>query len=163
MDELASAHQPRMFSLQKIVEISYYNMNRIRLQWSRIWQVIGDHFNKVSVAKHPQSWNFKMFIKCRALRLVLKCPLGGAAIILCTAFCPVLNPWWHKFITATVLVLCLQILCIYRMCRQWRCLSVGRFSRLTFVINDTMHWYYPLISVIILRSVASELHSQPLY
>lgn len=48
MDELASAHQPRMFSLQKIVEISYYNMNRIRLQWSRIWQVIGDHFNKVS-------------------------------------------------------------------------------------------------------------------
>lgn len=49
MDELASTHQPRMFSLQKIVEISYYNMNRIRLQWSRIWQVIGDHFNKVSL------------------------------------------------------------------------------------------------------------------
>uniref|UniRef100_A0A8C5QNF6 ARF guanine nucleotide exchange factor 2 n=1 Tax=Leptobrachium leishanense TaxID=445787 RepID=A0A8C5QNF6_9ANUR len=48
MDELASPHHPRMFSLQKIVEISYYNMNRIRLQWSRIWQVIGDHFNKVS-------------------------------------------------------------------------------------------------------------------
>ncbi|XP_019722181.1 brefeldin A-inhibited guanine nucleotide-exchange protein 2 isoform X1 [Hippocampus comes] len=47
MDELALTHQPRMFSLQKIVEISYYNMNRIRLQWSRIWQVIGDHFNKV--------------------------------------------------------------------------------------------------------------------
>ena len=51
MDELASAHQPRMFSLQKIVEISYYNMNRIRLQWSRIWQVIGDHFNKVGGAE----------------------------------------------------------------------------------------------------------------
>ncbi|KAM5134853.1 brefeldin A-inhibited guanine nucleotide-exchange protein 2 [Mantella aurantiaca] len=47
MDELASVHHPRMFSLQKIVEISYYNMDRIRLQWSRIWQVIGDHFNKV--------------------------------------------------------------------------------------------------------------------
>ncbi|KAM3923498.1 brefeldin A-inhibited guanine nucleotide-exchange protein 2 isoform 2-T2 [Leptodactylus fuscus] len=47
MDELASVHQPRMFSLQKIVEISYYNMNRIRLQWSRIWEVIGNHFNKV--------------------------------------------------------------------------------------------------------------------
>ncbi|KAI2649027.1 Brefeldin A-inhibited guanine nucleotide-exchange protein 1 [Labeo rohita] len=31
----------------KIVEISYYNMGRIRLQWSRIWEVIGDHFNKV--------------------------------------------------------------------------------------------------------------------
>uniref|UniRef100_A0A8C2SG23 SEC7 domain-containing protein n=1 Tax=Capra hircus TaxID=9925 RepID=A0A8C2SG23_CAPHI len=33
MDELASPHHPRMFSLQKI--------------WSRIWHVIGDHFNKV--------------------------------------------------------------------------------------------------------------------
>lgn len=48
MDELASPTHPRMFSLQKIVEISYYNMGRIRLQWSRIWEVIGDHFNKVN-------------------------------------------------------------------------------------------------------------------
>uniref|UniRef100_A0A674F2L6 SEC7 domain-containing protein n=1 Tax=Salmo trutta TaxID=8032 RepID=A0A674F2L6_SALTR len=47
MDELASPTHPRMFSLQKIVEISYYNMGRIRLQWSRIWEVIGNHFNKV--------------------------------------------------------------------------------------------------------------------
>ncbi|GAB0091817.1 brefeldin A-inhibited guanine nucleotide-exchange protein 1 [Sergentomyia squamirostris] len=46
MDELHGP-QPRMFSLQKIVEISYYNMGRIRLQWSRIWQVLGDHFNAV--------------------------------------------------------------------------------------------------------------------
>lgn len=46
LDELNSG-QPRMFSLQKIVEISYYNMGRIRLQWSRIWQVLGDHFNTV--------------------------------------------------------------------------------------------------------------------
>lgn len=47
MEELANANHPRMFSLQKIVEISYYNMGRIRLQWSRIWQVLGEHFNKV--------------------------------------------------------------------------------------------------------------------
>ncbi|XP_048255616.1 brefeldin A-inhibited guanine nucleotide-exchange protein 1-like isoform X2 [Haliotis rufescens] len=47
MDELASHSHPRMFSLQKIVEISYYNMGRVRLQWSRIWQYLGDHFNKV--------------------------------------------------------------------------------------------------------------------
>ncbi|CAO1347752.1 unnamed protein product [Diamesa hyperborea] len=46
LDELHNV-QPRMFSLQKIVEISYYNMGRIRLQWSRIWQVLGDHFNAV--------------------------------------------------------------------------------------------------------------------
>ncbi|XKL63402.1 hypothetical protein PGB90_005766 [Kerria lacca] len=47
LEELANANHPRMFSLQKIVEISYYNMGRIRLQWSRIWQVLGEHFNKV--------------------------------------------------------------------------------------------------------------------
>uniref|UniRef100_A0A1W7RAW6 Brefeldin A-inhibited guanine nucleotide-exchange protein 1 n=1 Tax=Hadrurus spadix TaxID=141984 RepID=A0A1W7RAW6_9SCOR len=47
LEELANATHPRMFSLQKIVEISYYNMGRIRLQWSRIWEVLGDHFNKV--------------------------------------------------------------------------------------------------------------------
>ncbi len=46
VDEL-SASPPRMFSLQKIVEISYYNMGRIRLQLTRIWNVIGEHFNKV--------------------------------------------------------------------------------------------------------------------
>ncbi|KAA0195994.1 hypothetical protein HAZT_HAZT000786 [Hyalella azteca] len=46
LDELSAA-TPRMFSLQKIVEISYYNMGRIRLQWSRIWEVLGGHFNKV--------------------------------------------------------------------------------------------------------------------
>lgn len=48
MDELSNQAQPRMYSLQKIVEISYYNMGRIRLQWSRIWAVLGDYFNKVT-------------------------------------------------------------------------------------------------------------------
>ncbi|KFD61658.1 hypothetical protein M514_11433 [Trichuris suis] len=45
MDELNNANHPRMYSLQKLVEISYYNMGRIRLQWSRIWEILGDHFN----------------------------------------------------------------------------------------------------------------------
>ena len=38
---------PRMFCLSKIVEIAYYNMGRIRLEWSHIWQVMGEYFNKV--------------------------------------------------------------------------------------------------------------------
>ncbi|XP_046858111.1 brefeldin A-inhibited guanine nucleotide-exchange protein 1-like isoform X10 [Xenia sp. Carnegie-2017] len=46
--ELSNPTMIRMFSLQKIVEIAYYNMGRIRLQWSRIWAVLGDHFNKKS-------------------------------------------------------------------------------------------------------------------
>lgn len=38
-----------MFSLQKLVEISYYNMGRIRLEWSNIWLNLGEHFNQVSL------------------------------------------------------------------------------------------------------------------
>ena len=77
MDELASAHQPRMFSLQKIVEISYYNMNRIRLQWSRIWQVIGDHFNKVRGLRGSNMWHLKV-------------------VYLQLSVCPVSPPRGHK-------------------------------------------------------------------
>ncbi|CAO1636783.1 unnamed protein product [Sympodiomycopsis kandeliae] len=44
---------PRLFSLQKLVEISYYNMNRIRLEWSSIWAILGQHFNQVCV--HPNT------------------------------------------------------------------------------------------------------------
>ncbi|TLD03168.1 uncharacterized protein PgNI_12398 [Pyricularia grisea] len=42
-----SNDQPRMYSLQKIVEISYYNMTRVRFEWTTIWDVLGDHFNNV--------------------------------------------------------------------------------------------------------------------
>lgn len=38
---------PRTYSLQKLVEISYYNMTRVRFEWSRIWEVLGEHFNQV--------------------------------------------------------------------------------------------------------------------
>ncbi|RVD82023.1 uncharacterized protein DFL_009867 [Arthrobotrys flagrans] len=42
-----SSESPRMFSLQKLVEISFYNMNRIRFEWSNIWAILGEHFNNV--------------------------------------------------------------------------------------------------------------------
>lgn len=38
---------PRTYSLQKLVEISYYNMTRVRIEWSKIWDVLGQHFNQV--------------------------------------------------------------------------------------------------------------------
>ncbi|MCJ1319050.1 guanine nucleotide exchange protein for ADP-robosylation factor [Xylographa vitiligo] len=38
---------PRTYSLQKLVEISYYNMTRVRFEWTNIWQVLGEHFNQV--------------------------------------------------------------------------------------------------------------------
>ncbi|KAL4585943.1 hypothetical protein LXL04_010570 [Taraxacum kok-saghyz] len=34
----------RVYSLQKLVEISYYNMARIRMVWARIWSVLASHF-----------------------------------------------------------------------------------------------------------------------
>lgn len=45
--------RPRMFSLQKLVEISYYNMGRIRLEWSNIWLILGEHFNQVCCHNNP--------------------------------------------------------------------------------------------------------------
>ncbi|CAB0036093.1 unnamed protein product [Trichogramma brassicae] len=54
LEELAHPTQPRMFSLTKIVEISYYNMGRIRLQWSRIWQVVGEHFDRVGCSPRQE-------------------------------------------------------------------------------------------------------------
>lgn len=43
----SNVDQPRMYCLQKLVEISYYNMKRIRMEWSNIWAILGDHFNQV--------------------------------------------------------------------------------------------------------------------
>ena len=51
IEELAVSPHPRMFCLTKLVEICYYNMGRIRLQWSRIWQVLGEHFYLVGCSK----------------------------------------------------------------------------------------------------------------
>ncbi|XAR51125.1 hypothetical protein NMG60_11005668 [Bertholletia excelsa] len=41
----------RVFSLQKLVEISYYNMARIRMVWARIWSVLATHF--IYAGSHP--------------------------------------------------------------------------------------------------------------
>lgn len=49
-EEIQSSGQsehPRMFSLQKMVDISYYNMERIRFEWSRLWAIMGKQFNAV--------------------------------------------------------------------------------------------------------------------
>jgi brefeldin A-inhibited guanine nucleotide-exchange protein len=49
----SGSDHPRLFSLQKLVEISYYNMGRIRLEWSNIWQILGEHFNQVRSLSFP--------------------------------------------------------------------------------------------------------------
>ncbi|KAK9722111.1 guanine nucleotide exchange protein for ADP-robosylation factor [Basidiobolus ranarum] len=42
-----NSEHPRTYCLQKLVEICYYNMNRIRMEWSNMWAILGDHFNQV--------------------------------------------------------------------------------------------------------------------
>lgn len=45
------SEHPRLFSLQKLVDISYYNMGRIRLEWSNMWLILGEHFNQVRLGE----------------------------------------------------------------------------------------------------------------
>ncbi|EFJ37131.1 hypothetical protein SELMODRAFT_230001 [Selaginella moellendorffii] len=52
MDELRSPTDPRVFSLTKIVEISHFNMNRIRLVWSRMWNTLSDYFVTVGCSSN---------------------------------------------------------------------------------------------------------------
>nr|GEV04209.1 brefeldin A-inhibited guanine nucleotide-exchange protein 1 [Tanacetum cinerariifolium] len=52
MSELQSPTDPRVFSLTKIVEVAHYNMNRIRLVWSRIWSVLSDFFVAVGLSEN---------------------------------------------------------------------------------------------------------------
>lgn len=41
------SQHPRTFSLQKMVDVSYYNMERIRFEWSQLWAIMGKSFNQV--------------------------------------------------------------------------------------------------------------------
>ncbi|KAI8821985.1 uncharacterized protein EV422DRAFT_586065 [Fimicolochytrium jonesii] len=60
---------PRMYCLQRLVEISYYNMKRIRVEWSNIWAILGDHFNQVGC--HPNS-NVGYFALDKLRQLAMK-------------------------------------------------------------------------------------------
>lgn len=55
-DEIQSSsswEHPRMYSLQRLVEMSYYNMGRIRMEWTNLWQILGDHLNQVGCHPNP--------------------------------------------------------------------------------------------------------------
>ncbi|XP_010277401.1 PREDICTED: brefeldin A-inhibited guanine nucleotide-exchange protein 2 [Nelumbo nucifera] len=52
IEELRSTSDPRVFSLTKIVEIAHYNMNRIRLVWSRIWNVLSEFFVTIGCSEN---------------------------------------------------------------------------------------------------------------
>ena len=47
IESSGQSQEPRTYSLQKLVEVSGYNMSRVRFEWSNIWAVLGDHFIQV--------------------------------------------------------------------------------------------------------------------
>ncbi|KAJ4758279.1 Brefeldin A-inhibited guanine nucleotide-exchange protein 1 [Rhynchospora pubera] len=69
MTELQSPTDPRIFCLTKIVEIAHYNMNRIRLVWSRIWKVLADFFVSVGLS---ESLSVAIFVMDSLRQLAMK-------------------------------------------------------------------------------------------
>ncbi|KAK4536532.1 hypothetical protein CDCA_CDCA08G2557 [Cyanidium caldarium] len=51
MENADASSPPRLFCLQKVVEVSHYNMGRIRLEWSRLWRQISTFIE--SCIRHP--------------------------------------------------------------------------------------------------------------
>lgn len=49
-------NKPLMF--QKIVDITYHNMNRIRIEWTNMWNILGPHFNKFGTHKDKEISSF---------------------------------------------------------------------------------------------------------
>ncbi|KAL5039064.1 hypothetical protein BDV3_002220 [Batrachochytrium dendrobatidis] len=71
-DEIKSSsdrEHPRMYCLQRLVEISYYNMRRIRVEWSNIWAILGIHFNQVG--SYPNT-NVAFFAVDKLRQLAMK-------------------------------------------------------------------------------------------
>ncbi|KAJ3679015.1 hypothetical protein LUZ60_017026 [Juncus effusus] len=60
---------PRIFCLTKIVEIAHYNMDRIRLVWSRIWKVLSDFFVSVGLS---ESLSVAIFVMDSLRQLAMK-------------------------------------------------------------------------------------------
>eukprot|EP00916_Digyalum_oweni_P011714 GHVL01019480.1.p1 GENE.GHVL01019480.1~~GHVL01019480.1.p1 ORF type:complete len:1349 (+),score=302.46 GHVL01019480.1:570-4049(+) len=49
--ELASVEAPRIYSLQKLVEVADFNMGRIRFVWTKIWGILANRFEEAAL--HP--------------------------------------------------------------------------------------------------------------
>ena len=57
-NELKSYEPPKLLSLYKLIEVAYYNMKRIQIEWTKIWKLIKDHFvNVITDKKNEIIWN----------------------------------------------------------------------------------------------------------
>jgi brefeldin A-inhibited guanine nucleotide-exchange protein len=54
-EELAGkdSSSARIFSLQKLVEVAEFNMNRVRIVWANLWNIISEHLTEVGSNSSP--------------------------------------------------------------------------------------------------------------
>ena len=60
IESSGQSQEPRTYSLQKLAEVSGYNMGRVRFEWSNIWAVLGDHFNQVGCNANTKVVHFAL-------------------------------------------------------------------------------------------------------
>lgn len=60
IESSGQSQEPRTYSLQKLVEVSEYNMSRVRFEWTNIWQILGEHFNQVGCHANPRVVHFAL-------------------------------------------------------------------------------------------------------
>ncbi|CCH62392.1 hypothetical protein TBLA_0H01040 [Henningerozyma blattae CBS 6284] len=56
LEEIGSSQNtstPRIFSLQKMIDVCYFNMDRIRVEWTPIWAVMGETFKSIGTNTNP--------------------------------------------------------------------------------------------------------------
>ena len=60
IESSGQSQEPRTYSLQKVVEVSEYNMSRVRFEWTSIWQVLGEFFNQVGCNANTKVVHFAL-------------------------------------------------------------------------------------------------------
>lgn len=55
-----TSEHPRLFSLQKMVDVCYYNMDRIRVEWSQLWAIMGDQIKKMGCHENTSIVTFAL-------------------------------------------------------------------------------------------------------
>lgn len=60
---------PRTYSLQKVVDVCHYNMGRIRVEYTNIWNVISGFFQKITTKDHNLSVIFFALDSLRQLSM----------------------------------------------------------------------------------------------
>lgn len=69
IESSSDSNTPRTFSLQKVIDVCHYNMGRIRVEYTSIWNVISDFFKKIINKDHNLSVIFFALDSLRQLSM----------------------------------------------------------------------------------------------